>query len=231
MIPRAFLKRLKQNGQNIQISVSAGTIKRAQVDRKGDYICAACEKKTAIDDGYGANTLIHKKGITTKPFNTTNCRFEVMEKLDYAKFKKFIISIVMRDHFCRKEYGIKPLLPPRKIIRLKNEYNNPAAKKTISIVANKLKLSDPLSKMVTDPVLSKKKDGISFQLFEYQILLYFDAPKYNISAIELSLKGTLLMLVLNHQQTGALGTFGSNYKKIVNDPKNKKNLDKINKEK
>lgn len=226
VVPRSFVKRTKgPDGRNILLDLNNNEISINQADYKDDYWCENCEKESAKDDSYGAEILIHKTIGKISDLQMPKADFKKISNVDYQKFKKFILSIAIRDHLARILNSQPTLMSQAIFIKLRDAYF--AKTEDILIVGYYLKDGDPMASAVHPPTSSRNKDGVNFQLFNFNFLIYFSSSDQSLQRISLQHSGELLLIIRTREQTGTYKDLDKSYSKIVNDSKNEQQLNRI----
>ena len=103
IMPRGILKRTKTGGRNVKIDLKDKKVAINQSDERSEFWCESCERESALDDAYGIDVLVHRKQGTLNTTRTQRgVRFKVLEGLDYVRFKKFALSIPIREQLARQ---------------------------------------------------------------------------------------------------------------------------------
>lgn len=224
VIPRAFVKTTKFEGKNISIDFKSNSININQSDDMGNFWCVTCEEESALLDGYAASVLLHRTKATLNGHQGQTAIFQVFSGLDYWQFKKFIISIAIRDYLNKMEKKKETLFSKEIFRKLKKEFNEKSDE--MLIVGNYLPDNDPMGRTIFSHVRNRSKDGINFQLINFSFQLYF-VSRQDIKPAALSKAGVMYMLELSHQEHGSYEDLDKNYQKIINDQKNIKQVEKI----
>ena len=226
VIPRFFFKKIKIEGKFIKIAREENKINEYQTDLKGDYICDSCEQLFAVDDTYGAKIMIDGKGVTKTLFQGEKAEYLLIKGFDYEMFKKFLVSIVLRDHYYRKQYSEGAFLSEEELSLYQREYDSPSLEK-LEICGYILPSDDPLSRNISPPVPSQDKKGVSFQLLGSNFLIYHQESRFDISKIKMQKDGSIFFIVRTWEQTGNLKDFDKLYDELREDSRNAKELKKI----
>lgn len=226
VLPRAWVKMTKkQKGRNILLDFKNSTIAVNQTDYMDDFWCETCESISAIDDGYGTNVLLKKNVGSISKITGKKINFVSISSIDYVKFKKFILSIAIRDHLART-IRKETIITESEFILLKENYNNFEDK--IKIYGHFIEDTEPLSHVLHRPVAASNKNGVNFQLFNFCFLIGFK-NEVQFEPLSLKTEGSILLPIINPNQSGNLKEFDKEYEKIVTNPVNEKQISKINK--
>ena len=82
-------------------------------------------------------------------------------------------------------------------------------------------------KMIHFPTLSKNLDGLNFQLMNFNFILYFKKPDFDVAPINLTKGKPWKLIERIRTQTGTHDQFVSDYKEIRENPKNAEILKRI----
>ena len=226
VVPRAWAKRTKINGQNIAMDFKNDEIAISQSDYSDDYWCADCEEASSKDDSYGAKVLLHGTEGSIREVKGTKINWKEVSAVDYQKLKKFLISIVIRDHLARGLRSKSQILSGAELAFLRSEYFG--QHDDVFIIGYYVLDSEPLSKSLSPPVRTNGNDGANFQLFNYCFIIYFKR-KSELDALSLKATGDMRLSIITTDQAGHLKAVADGYQKILDNPKNKKQLANIKK--
>jgi len=226
VLPRAWAKRTKIDGRNIAMDFRNDEIAVNQSDYSDDYWCADCETVSAADDAYGAEVLLHGTQGVLKEIKGNKIDWKELSGVDYIKLKKFALSVAIRDHLARGLRKRSQILSTAEFDHLREEYLG--KRDSAFIVGSYVRDSEPLSKALTPPVRTNGNDGVNFQLFNYCIMIYFK-PKAELVAMSLQRSGEMRLPMITSDQAGNLKAVGEGYQRILDNPKNEKQLAKIKK--
>lgn len=227
VLPRAWAKRTKRDGQNIQLDFVNHSIAINQEDYAGDYWCARCESDSSRDDAYGASVLLHGTAGKMTEVQGKKIAWKEISELDYFRFRKFVLSIAIRDHLARKSKSESVILSVEEFENLKRNYRG--SQDTAAVFGQFIDGSDPLSQVVHRPVRSRSGNGINFQLFNFALFIFLVPPEAQLESVILRPNGKMRLPIGTSNQAGNLKDIPAAYQKIVDEPKNQKNLDKIRK--
>jgi hypothetical protein len=227
ILPRAWAKRTKLNGKNILMDFENNKIAVNQSDYTDSYWCADCEEASSKDDAYGAAVLIHGTKGSVREVRATKVSWKEISAVDYQKLKKFIISIVIRDHLARGLRKNTQIMSDTELELLREEYFG--KHDDVFIVGFYILDSEPLSKVLAPPVRTRGNDGTNFQLFNYSFMVYFKRNKPELKPMALKATGEMLLPITTPDKIGNLKDVPDSYQKILDNPKNKKQLENIKK--
>ena len=137
-------------------------MKIAQDGEKGAYWCADCEKLFATDDQFASFVFQSRKSIKGPNVNTATIKYAEsnqgkirvihLMQLEFKKFQKFVLSVLLREHMALAKKG-KNLLGDKHYEKMRSVYfsDDEIDDSVYPIFVNKVNPINKLSDTVMHP--------------------------------------------------------------------------------
>jgi hypothetical protein len=149
----------------LEISRKPETVRKKQKGIRGSFICTDCEDATQRHDHY-ASLILTDRSPDSQEFRSVQRRyfksddgeteFAKWKNVDFSRFQKFVLSVILRTHFARKLEG--PLQLSEKHLRgILSIYRAENAQDDLSypILVTEYSKADKLKSHVVLPYLDK----------------------------------------------------------------------------
>lgn len=186
IIPKAFIKPAKRSGTLAYIGVVDGLLEKLQDGVKEDFICDECENSFSNDDSYGAVILMNtspssplRNGVSEKKIPQLRLSFYEITGFNFTKLKKFVLSIILRDHCMKIVLGSSRLMNDQNFSDMRADYNLPtASNERFKVVIHKVEnMLSQLAFTVSMPTMSNDRDAITFTCGGFAFMVYINAPQ------------------------------------------------------
>lgn len=197
IIPRCLFIPLKDDGQLALIDNVNKVNRTEQSELKGDFICIECEDGTKGDDAFAKEFFVdndkkyalnsrQNKIVIMSDYNFIRIKLELYHNEQYFKFKKFILSLILRQ-YCYNKIKFKiNLFRDHHLIKIRALYKiqkmNDEFKKMYPIVIWKYDKYES----ITYPKVSEndKLCAFDFNLLKYRVQIYINELHQNKEGFE-----------------------------------------------
>lgn len=207
-----------ENHKALEISKHKQKATRRQKGIYSQFICEKCEMETQRYDHYASLILTNKspeapeyKGVSRKYFRDNNegetTEFEIWENLDFRKFQRFALSVILRTQLSGKMGG-DIRINKQHLNKITKLYRDDSCIDDISypILAVKNPENDTLRNQVILPYITKHGGHhiIEFAGAGFIFNIYVSShkkPKY-VNTLRLKTDGSMFLLIMFFRETG-----------------------------